>query len=45
MVCCEGGDLASKLYRVKATIIIFVLHFIVLYCSLLYCIVMYCIVL
>ena len=39
--------MASKLYGVDATIIIFVfvLYFIVLYCIVLYCIVLYCIVL
>ena len=40
-------DMASKLYGVDATIIIFVfvLYCIVLYCIVLYCIVLYCIVL
>ena len=39
--------MASKLYGVDATIIIFVvlLYCIVLYCIVLYCIVLYCIVL
>ena len=43
----EGRYVASKLYGVNATIIIFVfdLYCIVLYCIVLYCIVLYCIVL
>ena len=34
--------MASKLYVVNATIIIFVLYFIVFYCFVLFCIVSYC---
>ena len=39
--------MASKLYGVKATIIIlvYVLYCVLLYCIVLYCIVLYCIVL
>ena len=39
------SSVASKLYGVYATIIIFVFFCIVLYCIVLYCIVLYCIVL